>query len=94
MNKISTAFVGSLNYAAGLAQGTNTFSMDDREASGLMAQFSKLLPIANSLPMQVAREMFSPTRQNNALRNKSYYEVLQMKRQMQFEREKLLARFR
>ena len=94
MNKISTAMIGTADYVSGLAQGTNTFSMDDREASGLMAQFSKFLPIANSLPMQVAREMFSPTRQNNALRNKSYYEVLQMKRQMQFEREKLLARFR
>ena len=94
MNKLATIGTTTAGYVSNLAQGTATFSMDDRQAVGLMRQVSKVLPVANSLPAQVMREMFSPTEANNKLKTKAYYEVLQLKRQMQYQRNKALAKLR
>ena len=94
MNKLATIGTTTAGYVSNLAQGTATFSMDDRQAVGLMRQISKVMPVANSLPAQVMREMFSPTEANNKLKTRAYYEVLQLKRQMQYQRNKAMAKLR
>ena len=94
MNGIATAFTSTASYVDGLAGGTNTFGMEDREMLSAMNSWSKFLPVANALPIQVIKSMLTPTNPRDMLKNEMYYEMLQMKRQMEHERKKMMARFR
>ena len=94
MNNIATALTTTASYVDGLAGGTNTFSMEDRQAMQTMGGWSKMLPVANSLPAQVIKTMLQPTSPRDMLKNEMYYEVLQMKRSLAHERKKLEASFR
>ena len=94
LNGMATALTSTAGYVNGLTNSTATFSLDDQQAVQSMGQWSKLMPLLNSLPAQVIKSMLAPNNPRDALKTEMYYEVLQMKRQIAHRRKQMLANLR
>ena len=90
LNRALTFGQDLAGYAMSLADGTARFSTDDKQLQGLFNEATKWIPGLNNLAAQTAKGMFTQNK-NNKLRGPMYYEVLQLKRAMSHERDKLRA---
>lgn len=90
LNRALTFGQDLAGYAMSLADGTARFSTDDKQLQGLFNEATKWIPGLNNLAAQTAKGMFTQNK-NNKLRGPMYYEVLQLKRAMAHERDKLRA---
>jgi hypothetical protein len=94
LNSLWTTASSTTQYVAGLAKGTNSLSMEDRQLQSVLRSYGKVLPGFNNLLSRAALEMWKPSQKNNELRDRSYYEVMQLKRQLEVERKRLQASLR
>ena len=94
LNSLWTTASSTTQYVAGLAKGTSALSLEDRQLQSVLRSWGKVIPGFNNLLSKAAQEMWSPSQKNNELRDRSYYEVMQLKRQLEVERKRLQASLR
>ena len=91
LNSLSTLAGSIVSYGAGLAQQTSSLSFEDRQAQQVIRSGSKILPGANNLLSKMALELFYPSQQRNAMRGRVYYELQQMRKDMDVMRKRIRA---